>query len=611
MLAYLEWRQPLWWLLALMPLLLMLVRYVIRYRTQHRFADQSLLPWLVIGYGRNIRQYLLSRKSLWALVWLLLAASLAGPRIPDPLQQDNLRETVDIVVALDMSRSMTVRDLDPDRFRRARIELNEWLAMVQGDRLSLLLFAGTVHTLVPLTYDKKVFAYYLNEVNTRLMPAHGSRADLALRRARKILGERQGSHARAILLVTDGDFDDNTRAAVEAQLVKLKQAGINLFVLGTGTTDGGGIQTEDGLWLRVNGKPVLSRLNDIFLERLARKGGGRFTRTALDNSEWKTLYRDGIARLASYRISKNGRQQIKWKELFGWALVPALFLLGLLLFPRNDRSVSATALVLLALTGLSFSHPADANETGRVERQAFKAYQAGKYRRASALYQQVPGYRGKLGRGVSRYMRGDYKLAARHFAAAVIAAKTRKHRATALFNLGNAWFKLANYPAAAESYRDALRYQPVFPQARKNLAFTRELIREVNRQRRRMARIAGRGRPGFRRRLDGADNNGKGSYGLDEKPIDKKLLSARYGIKPEQLSKLIARGLEVAHLADNGQAAHGTQVSSSPLHLESIRARMLQLSDQGKNMIKSLLELEAGYPAPLNKTEPLPGVRPW
>jgi tetratricopeptide (TPR) repeat protein len=443
------------------------------------------------------------------------------------------------------------------------------------------------------------------------MPAHGSRADLALRRARKILAKRQGKNARAILLVTDGDFDDTTKAAVEAELVKLGQAGINLFVLGTGTSDGGGMQTEDGLWLKVNGKPVFSRLDDALLQRIARKGGGRYTRTTLDNSEWKKLYRDGIARLASYRISKNGRQQIKWKELFGWALVPALLLLALLLFPKDGRSANTAAMFVLALTGLSLPHPADASETERVERQAFKAYQAGNYRRASALYQQVPGYRGKLGRGSSRYMRGDYRLAARHFAAAVIAAQSRQQRATALFNLGNAWFKLANYPAAAESYRDALRYRTVFPQARKNLAFTRELIREVNRRRRRMARILGRGRPGFRRRLDGSDNNGQGSYGLDEKPIDKKLLSARYGIRPEQLSKLIARGLKVARLADSGRAVNGRQAATSPLHLESIRARMLQLTDQGKNMIKSLLELEAGYPAPLTKTEKLPGVRPW
>lgn len=608
MLAYIEWRAPYWWLLILVPLALALLRYLFRYRAQHRFADDKLLPWLVVGYGKSFRSYLASRKSLWFLVWVLLAAAMAGPRIPDPLQQDGLRETVDIAVVLDMSRSMTVRDLDPDRFRRARIELNEWLSLIRGDRLSLILFAGTVHTLVPLTYDKKVFSYFLNEANTRLMPVHGSRADLALARARKLLDQHKGRNARAVLLVTDGDFDDKTRQALESELTRLKNAGIRLFVLGTGTTDGGGMQDESGLWLKVNNRAILSRLDEDYLKRTAHAGGGNYSRTTLDNTEWKRLYRDGIARLASYRISQSGKQQIKWKELFGWFLVPALLLTALLLFPKDGRITTIASLSLLLLSGLPFTQAADASDLAHIERQAYKAYQSGNYRRASALYRQLPGYQGMTGRGISRYMRGDYKLAARHFAAAVIAARKPGERALALFNLGNTWFRLANYPAAAESYRDALRYRPDYPAARKNLGFSLELIREIKR-RQNMEKLPGKGRPGFRRRMN-ANGEGQGSYGLDEKTINKRL-ATRHGISPELLSRLIARGLRVAHLADSSKAGKGTRSLSSPLHLQSIRARMLRLSDQGSQMIKSLLELEAGYNAPLEKTETAPGTRPW
>ena len=604
----LEWHYPWWLLLGLTPFILHGIRYLLRKRLLQRYASPHLLPWLVLGQPHDWRMRLVSRTSLWALVWLLLALAAAGPRVPDPLQQDGIRETVDIAVLLDASRSMRVQDQRPDRFRRARIELHELMGRLRGDRLALIPYAGSAHVLVPPTWDVQVFSHYLNRLSPSLLPVHGSRADRALTLARKLLSSSRNDRARAVLLLTDGDFDIATRQAIEEEVRRLRQAGIRLFVLGLGSETGGGILLDNGQWLGLDGRPVISRLQADWLKRLANIGGGRFARSVRDDGDWRLLYDNGIARLASYRISKTQRQRIRWRELYVWFLAPALLLLGVLLFGGLHRHATPVALLVLLLSPALLP---DAQAAGHaaIERQAWQAWQRGDYRRAAALYRQVPGYRGSFGRGASHYRRADYAAAARHFASAVIDAGNDQERAAALFNLGNSWFRLGRYRAAEESYRDSLRYRPGDPATRHNLAFTRALIREIERQQR-MARLLRKGRGGHGPRL-GMGNGGLGRYGSEESDENRKRLAARYRIPPDQLARLIARGLRFARVVGRRQAGRGMTDPNDPLGLESVRARMRQIEEKTGLLIKTLLELEAGYNAPLEQPETMPGVRPW
>ncbi|MEE9302165.1 MAG: VWA domain-containing protein, partial [Thiotrichaceae bacterium] len=206
-LANLDWRQPLWLLVALQPLLLWLV---VRWLQQHKevlFADAHLLPWIQVRQKKTVTEQILSRNSAYGLAWILMALTLAGPRLPDDRLIDHNEINLDVMMVIDLSRSMHATDIQPSRLRRATLEAYEFLSLAKNTRVGIIVYAARAHLFVPLTKDHNALKFYLQDLDSLQLPTKGSNAKAAIQLAKDELQQAEKTNLQALLWLTDGDIE--------------------------------------------------------------------------------------------------------------------------------------------------------------------------------------------------------------------------------------------------------------------------------------------------------------------------------------------------------------------------------------------------------------------
>jgi Ca-activated chloride channel family protein len=640
-----SWREPLWLLLAFVPLLIGWIHFVMQPR-QTRFADSHLMPWIVLHQHTKIWRRVFSKNSAFILAWLFFGIAASGPRLPMELAAQQQATDMDIMLVVDVSRSMHVNDISPSRIRRAQIEIEELLERSAGKRIGVIVFAARPHLLVPLTSDHDALRFYLRTLDSLVLPTQGSEPAAALELAQQEL--RDSTNPSAIIMLTDGDFSTMPDAAIST----LNAAAIPLYLLGIGSIEGDAIPLTNGTWLQHDGRPVISRLNQKGLRHMASLSvagdvnDNHYSPALDDDSDWQQLYDRGVARLAARLTDTNTDHHILWQELYHWPLFFGLILLWLSLMPYGLRlhprfTVDAllhsafsktganvntkTAMLVSSIVLLSLypqqenyaANVASVNPAGPVnESQAFENFSNGNYPAALSIYKQLSGFTARLGAGSSHYKMADYNGALRQFSQAVLAANNDKQRAVALFNLGNSYFQTGNYAAALTVYQDALRYQPARTNILHNLRFTRALKKAVDERLQQTAPAARRGSGSLRApTTDATQNNQSGLLSIDEnenkKPEDFPLPELA-NISNAALETLIKKGLDQIKLAATDvTSAEYTFRQRDKLAFINAWLRMSDLEDQQALLWKRLFEIEEGFPAPLSEPRQVPGVNPW
>ncbi|MET0066106.1 MAG: VWA domain-containing protein [Candidatus Thiodiazotropha sp.] len=322
-----EW---LYALLAMIPVLAWLIFSVIRPQkgALHRYADNHLLPHLTGVRELDVHEHW-SRFTRWGFLWALLVVALSGPRW-DFTDIEAFSPASDLVILMDISRSMNVSDTPPSRLARARQEVQDLVMMNDKLRIGLIAFASVPHVVSPITEDSQSILNALPAVTSDIANLKGSRLGAALDRAKQLLGEKS-DHSRAILLISDGDFDE---PGLEEKIASLHQEGITLHTLGIGTPGGGPVPLNPGksdLIRTPQGEIIISRLGSQTLQQLAQQGGGTYQQADFRDQDSRR-----VLDLASGRSGTPTRSQEKtriWKERFYWLLLPLM----LLLLPRFRR----------------------------------------------------------------------------------------------------------------------------------------------------------------------------------------------------------------------------------------------------------------------------------
>ncbi len=474
-----DWATPPGALLFLLPLILAALAWRRRQKLA-AWADPQLLPWAVAAAGEHRRDW---RRALDWLAWALLALAAAGPRLPldDASTADAptaARHVMSVMIALDVSASMAATDVAPDRLQRARLELVDFAARLKGERLGLLLHAGRAGVMLPPTDDTALLLRAIDQAGMDLIEEPGSNVAAALDVAAIALAKEK-TRSRAVLLLTDADADSLTGAAGEAArnaAVKLKAAGIPLYVLALASPGGGAIPLADGGLAQRDGGEVLSRPDARGYGDLAQITSGRYVNVADGDSDWASLYDSGIAQLPADAIAPDRVRA--WQPLFGWPLGLALVLFLLAHLPPTWRRRTAPAAALLLALIFSSGHEAQANDTRQA---AWQAYQAERWGEAEKLYAGIGGaavYDGQMGAGASAWKLKNYGRATRHFGAALLLARDARQRNAALYNLGNAHYATTRWQAAAEAYRAVLLAEPNNEAAAANLVRAETQLRK-------------------------------------------------------------------------------------------------------------------------------------
>jgi len=293
-----------------------------RSRLTAAFCDDRVLPKLLDRQALKKRKI---RNILAVLAVTCLILALTQPRWG--FKWEELRqEGVDIVVVLDVSRSMLAEDIKPNRLERAKRKVKDLIGMLAGDRIGLVVFAGTSYLQTPLTLDYAAAEMFLGIIDTDLIPVPGTVLGQAIRTAVKAFPDKRKT-AKAIILITDGE--DHEGHALEAAKLAGKK-GIKIFAIGIGRELGAPIpQTgqKSGFEKDERGEVVLSKLDETGLQKIALETGGIYVRSVTGDMDLSKIYLENISRKIGKKEIKTARRKI-WQERFQWFVLIALICLA-------------------------------------------------------------------------------------------------------------------------------------------------------------------------------------------------------------------------------------------------------------------------------------------
>ena len=287
-----------------------------------RFVHRDLLP--ESSRLENVRQGRV--KAIFIMVFYVFSVlALARPQWGYEIQEVK-RQGLDILIAVDVSKSMLTQDVKPSRLERTKLAIKDLVKKLKSDRLGLIAFAGNAFLICPLTIDYNGFLLSLNDLSTDTIPRGGTNLSFAIDEAIKGHGNK-GQAYKTLVLVTDGEDQegDVVHAAKQA-----KDKGIKIFTVGIGTQEGDLIQFQGDqgqmVYLKdVKGDYVKSRLNENLLQQIAYITGGAYVRSSGAQFGLDYIYEQQLSKLEKHETEN--KQEKKYHERFQWFLSIALIAL--------------------------------------------------------------------------------------------------------------------------------------------------------------------------------------------------------------------------------------------------------------------------------------------
>jgi Ca-activated chloride channel family protein len=324
------------WGLLLAPAILALAvaLYFLRRRRMKRFAADDALLRLARSFS-PLRFFLKASALAAAVIFLMLAAALPKFGIkPVPVQ----RSGVDLLIALDVSKSMDVEDIAPSRLRHAIHSIDTILDKLAGDRIGLIAFAGDAVLVHPLTDRSGGFRITLETLDTDALPIPGTAIGKAIKVARESFEPHSVKH-KVLVIITDGETHD-VDALEQARMAH--DEGVIIYTLGIGTTLGKPVPETivDGKpveYKKRDGKIVMSKLNATLLRRIAERAGGAYYHYTGEGDVLERLY-DRISRMGQKEFASRFKTMLNDIYQYPLALAVALLFAQMAIGGRRRNS---------------------------------------------------------------------------------------------------------------------------------------------------------------------------------------------------------------------------------------------------------------------------------
>ncbi len=385
-----------------------------------KIGDAALVQQLLAPYKK--------KNYIWKFVLLffvmgLLVLALANMRTATGVNGTK-RNGVDVMIALDVSKSMLAKDIQPNRLERAKQLVNKLIDQLQNDRIGIVVFAGKAYLQMPVTADHSAAKMYLSAAGPDAIPTQGTVIAEALKMCYAGFNSREKKY-KTIVLISDGEDHDEEALNVAEQVAS---SGVIIHTIGIGSTQGSPIPDETTGQMKTDaeGNTVITRLNEEELASIAKKGGGVYQHYA-SSDQAVTNIMNQIGRMEQRTIKDDSL--INWKSYFQYLLGAALLLLLLEFFISERRNIRgprlkpAVAVLMLFISTAVFAQP-DKESI----RQGNEAYKKGDFATAEANYQK--------------------------------ASTQNPQNATAYYNLGNAQYRSKKTDESLASYDQAIKLLP-------------------------------------------------------------------------------------------------------------------------------------------------------
>ncbi len=500
--------RVLWILLVAIPALTGFLYWAWRRRQRDilLFVRSRLLAELTVGLSSVRRQI---RLVLIVLSVAAILLALAKPRWGVTFEEVK-QNGLDIVVGIDVSRSMNAEDVPPNRLARAKLAAMELMPLAKRDRLGLVAFAGSAFLQCPLTLDEEAFRQSVDTLEVGLIPQGGTALGEAIQVAEESFKKEEGN-VKVLVLITDGE--DHEAGALEAA-EKAAAEGVRIFTIGVGTAEGDMLHQNDAsepFFKDSEGNVVKSRLDENHLRELAAKGHG-FYLPMRGAKVMDTLYERGLSPLFGHggaklgdRAEKSAPRMLKhYSERFEWFLGFAILALLLEQFLperrivfKPDKSIrdsgSALGKLASALVWLALAQTAAASSSG-----ALRSYEDGHYQSSFLEYKRLldknpQDPRLSFNAGSAAYQAKQYDEAVSLFSEA-LKSQDIKLQEQAFYNLGNTQFRAGQgmtepqqqqqaWEAAVQNFENARKLNPKDEDAKFNLEVVKKKLEELKKQR--------------------------------------------------------------------------------------------------------------------------------
>ena len=323
------------YLLSVIPVMVVLfvAVQIWKKRMQRRFADLAILKRLTPDKSQF-------KSTLKLIVFLLgisaLIVGLVNPKIGTVLETVK-REGVDVVFAIDVSKSMLAEDIAPNRLEKAKRLVSEIINHLASDRVGIIAYAGQAYPQLPITTDYGAAKMFLQGMNTDMLSSQGTAINEAIELATTYYDDEEQTN-RVLFIISDGE--DHSEGSVKNAIEKAAEEGIRVFTIGVGKAKGVPIPIKrngvvESLKKDVHGEVVITKLNKSILKEIADEGGGEYI-DGLNTEEAVDYIKEQLNQMDKKEFET--KQFTKYKDQFQWFLGVGLLFLFLDIFLLDKKT---------------------------------------------------------------------------------------------------------------------------------------------------------------------------------------------------------------------------------------------------------------------------------
>lgn len=321
--------EKIWfWLLLVIPVIIVLfvILQLWKRHAQNKFANQRIIKRLSPNKSR-FKPVL--KLIVLSLAFACLTIALVNPKIGTKLETVK-REGVDIVFAVDVSKSMLAEDIAPNRLEKSKQLVTQIVNNLASDRIGIIAYAGKAFPQLPITTDYASAKMFLQSMNTDMLSSQGTAIDEAIQLARTYYNDEEQTN-RVLFIISDGEDHNNVAINLAEEAAN---EGIKIFTIGVGTSNGGPIPIKrNGIVLNYKkdntGETVITKLNEETLIEIADEANGQYINGANTNDVVETI-RDILNKMDKKEFE--AKEFAEYKDQFQWFLGLAIFFLFIDIF---------------------------------------------------------------------------------------------------------------------------------------------------------------------------------------------------------------------------------------------------------------------------------------